>query len=411
MNSGLGALFVVNVIRVMARGCVMFLSTLPIGEIRELHLQRLIDDAVAESRELEFKRDRVGDDRDAKREFLKDVTAVANTFGGHLIIGIDERDGIADRLAGITGYKSDSEKLRLLQLLPDSVEPSLVGVQIQEVPIDAGGFALVFRIPRSWNPPHRVNMGCKAFFLRNSAGVSEMDVHQLRAVFLGAAETEQRARSFRNERLQEIRIPNSSPRTTTSDVALLHIFPIGGSMGVFDLREVEKRLTDLVVFSPSARGFNFRPNLDGFFVNTGVGQSGRYPAYSQLYRDGRLECATGNIIGNIEGSGLSLFWRDIEIAIVVRLKRCLMARAELGFSLPSILLLSLLGVEGSILAASPASFRSDPADRNDLLFEPVVIDTDDLARWPAKVRPLLDALHQSYGRRMSPSFNDKGEWS
>ncbi len=75
-----------------------FLSAISIAELSEAHIVRLIADSVAESRDLDYNRSPYGDDREAKREFLKDVTALANTFNGHLIIGMAEVDGIASGL-------------------------------------------------------------------------------------------------------------------------------------------------------------------------------------------------------------------------------------------------------------------------------------------------------------------------
>jgi hypothetical protein len=46
--------------------------------------------------------DALWDADDDKREFLKDVTALANTSGGHVIIGMAAVDGVATSLQPIT---------------------------------------------------------------------------------------------------------------------------------------------------------------------------------------------------------------------------------------------------------------------------------------------------------------------
>jgi predicted HTH transcriptional regulator len=103
----------------------MFLSELPLERHSEADLQRLIADGVRESRDLDFKRDAVGDDRDAKREFLRDVTSFANAAGGYLLIGMAEAAGVADALIGLTTRPPDDEKLRLENVIRDGVEPRL----------------------------------------------------------------------------------------------------------------------------------------------------------------------------------------------------------------------------------------------------------------------------------------------
>jgi len=67
------------------------------------------------------------------------VTAFANTAGGHLVIGIEEADGVAAALRGITSSPADDEIRRLESILENGVEPRLVGVRIRPVPLSAGG--------------------------------------------------------------------------------------------------------------------------------------------------------------------------------------------------------------------------------------------------------------------------------
>src|SRR5579871_423599 len=145
------------------------LTTTPLDQIEERHLSALIDDKLQESQDLEFKRDIIGKDDRAKREFLKDVSGFANTAGGHLVIGLAEFEGVAATLHGITGTSADDEIRRLNSIIESGIEPRLVGLNIRPVPLSAGGYALVIRIPASWNPPHRVTFGgWNKYFARNS---------------------------------------------------------------------------------------------------------------------------------------------------------------------------------------------------------------------------------------------------
>ena len=62
-------------------------------DIRTEDIEALIANAASESTTLEFKRDLPGGTDDAKREFLADISALANTSGGDLLYGIEEQDG------------------------------------------------------------------------------------------------------------------------------------------------------------------------------------------------------------------------------------------------------------------------------------------------------------------------------
>lgn len=98
------------------------LKHLSLDDLAEVHLQGLVDNRVPETRDLEFKRDAIGRDDAAKREFLKDVSALANTSGGDLIIGVGEDDGIATALHGITVAPADEEVRRLESILQDGLD-------------------------------------------------------------------------------------------------------------------------------------------------------------------------------------------------------------------------------------------------------------------------------------------------
>lgn len=71
-------------------------------------LQALVDARIPEGRRLEYKRDHYGRNDDAKREFAADVSSMANSLGGYLLIGIDEANGFASKLVGVTAENPDS---------------------------------------------------------------------------------------------------------------------------------------------------------------------------------------------------------------------------------------------------------------------------------------------------------------
>lgn len=59
----------------------------------------------------------IGDGREEKKEFCRDVSSFANDSGGHLIIGIDEEQGLPNRLSGLAVANTDAEISRLEQML------------------------------------------------------------------------------------------------------------------------------------------------------------------------------------------------------------------------------------------------------------------------------------------------------
>jgi hypothetical protein len=403
-----------------------FLSTLALTDLSEVHIAGLVADGVAESRELDFKR-MPYDNRDAKREFLKDVTALANTFGGHLVIGVAEVDGIASEVVAITDRSFDGEKQRLENLLRDAVEPRLIGVQMQQVPIAAGGFALVIHVPRSWNPPHRVLMGDNRFFGRNSTGAYPMDVEQLRAVFLGASELEQRVRKFREERIKSIASGQTPVRIRSAPITLqnvegraasravegpakralvvLHIVPLAPGTQPFDLLRAQTLNAEFAPFLSQGRQPQ-RPNLDGMLTMAGHDDDQTVSAYGQLFRDGRIE--TVRAIGTTQGQ---ISPRQVREGLVNGLPRYLRGLTAIGFGPPFAVMLTLVGVQGLSLALHYDD-PSHPADRDNLLVDPVTIDTAQLAgAWHHHLRPVLDAFWNAFGVSRCPDFTEDGQWA
>ena len=85
-----------------------------------------------------------------------------------------------------------------------------------------------------------------------------------------------------------------------------------------------------------------------------------------------------------------------------------------GAALPFLVMVSLLDVVGSVMldeARMRMSYR--PLDRDDLLFEPVLIESLSFeAGWQKSLRPMLDVWWNAYGwPRCMPLFDDKGEWT
>ncbi len=116
----------------------------------------LRDNRVLEGRSFDFKAEAIGrGDRD-KREFLADVCAFANASGGDLILGVQTKDGAADEVCGIEVDNPDEEKLRLINVVQDGLEPRISSLYIEWRPMDGKRGVMVVRVHRSWSAPHRV---------------------------------------------------------------------------------------------------------------------------------------------------------------------------------------------------------------------------------------------------------------
>jgi hypothetical protein len=198
-------------------------------EITEEDLSSLIEAGAAEGRLLEYKSAPYGRTDDQVREFLKDASSFANTYGSHLIIGMEEVQGIATRISPLAGIDLDQEIARLENLLRDGLQPRVTGIRIRAVPVVPNGSVIVIRVPRSWNPPHRVSVrNWNRIFARNSAGAHEMSMDELRASFTLGASAYDRARAFRSERLALIDALETPVAIVDQprDRLVLHLLPL-----------------------------------------------------------------------------------------------------------------------------------------------------------------------------------------
>src|SRR5690242_9609699 len=128
----------------------MSLQHLKFETISEGDLSRLVADGISESKTLEYKEALVVATDDQKREFLSDVTALANTDGGDLVFGMKENDGVAAELIGLKNLIPDEAIGRIENLLRDSIQPRLAGVQLRALQLSNGNHGLLVRAPRSF---------------------------------------------------------------------------------------------------------------------------------------------------------------------------------------------------------------------------------------------------------------------
>jgi hypothetical protein len=86
---------------------------------------------------------------------------------------------------------------------------------------------------------------------------------------------------------------------------------------------------------------------------------------------------------------------------------------ELGISPLFALLVSLLDLADSVMPPDPEHFSEQvAADRNALLFEPLIFEEPTLHRgWQRTLRPVFDSLWNAYGHARCHAFYDaEGNW-
>lgn len=378
--------------------------------ISEDDLAQLVTAQVPEGLRIEYKRDAYGStDRD-KREFLKDISALANSHGGHLVVGMEENEGVPTKLVGLGSLNADAELVRMAQIAQGGLEPRIAGLRMRAVPLAAGGFALVLRVPRSWNPPHRVvAQGSNRFYVRHSAGVHEPSVEELRVLFSESSSALERARQFRANRLQAIRSGEGIRPLVNEGRLILHIVPVASFSGASSL-DVEEAHAHYMTFRPmAADGMTPRFNYHGF-VNERGGDENH--GYTQIFRSGPLEATKARIVRERDGRifipGLALERYFFEV-----FSPYLNGLRDLGVPPPLVIMVTLEGVGGVNYVVKRNLWGDDepPLPQDTLLLPECVLEdygTD--AEHHMAVKPAFDALWNAIGYSQSQFFREDGLW-
>lgn len=400
---------------------LMALLHIPLAQIGEPELQRLIDAKVAEARDIEYKQATYGQADADHAEWLADVSSFANTAGGDLIIGMKATAGAPTALTPLH-IDLDREILRLEQIAQCNLQPRIAHLDLKAVPIAAGGQVLLVRVPRSFNPPHRivrVGKGQHRFWARSSAGKYEPNVEELRALFTLAPHLTERIRDFRVERLARITARATPVRLIDQACLTLHVVPFS-SFNPGTLLPLGAVVKNPHPFAPmgSSAAQNRFVNFDGTLMTSNADPNpATQRAYTQLYRTGRIEAVASSITsgGPPGGTPARLTSLEVERLVVVSLVRYLEALQRLGVGPPYAVMVSLIGMRGVHMnVGGNATWHDDVSvlTEDQFHFAEVILESvpASIQECGAMLRPFVEQLANAAGRATSISFGPNGEY-
>jgi hypothetical protein len=391
----------------------MPLSTINFDTIAESDLAGQVATGVPEGIFVDYKKDMYGrSDADIK-EFLKDVSSFANSSGGHLIIGVDETGGVPTAISPLNG-DADQDLQRMESLVRDGIEPRIVGLRMKSIRLGSGGYVLILRIPKSWNPPHRVSArNTNRIFGRNSAGAYEFSIEELRVIFTSAASALDRMRAFRAERLARIDAGEAiAPLVKNNGRHIVHVVPISsfGFLGQIDLGKAQAA-QQLLRPMGNLPGYTPRINFDGFSTLSHA-DTGRCLAYTQIFRNGAVESVKVRVVNNDGEGDLWIPTGDFDRYIFEQVPNYLTALQRLDVPPPIVVMITLQGVRGARLGITPRPVDDLPQiDRDVLELPEVVVEQYGTPEsYQPVLRPAFDALWNTGGFTRSRHFDTKGNW-
>lgn len=382
------------------------------SSIDKADIDQLVENAVRESKTIEYKLELPAGNDDSKKEFLADISSFANAVGGDLIYGIrEQRDennrptGIPEEAVGVEVANFDQLQLQLQTTIATGIEPR-VPVRVDIVEGYNSRAVVVIRVPQTWNGPHMVTFKQRpCFYSRTGAGKTPLDITDIRAAFLASAELPDRIQRFRDARISKVLCGELPAQLEDSCCAILHVVPVSAFR---DSKSINVDIpynaqNNLVPFKGPA-GLEARMNLDGFFIRTPARASGLTRASTQLFRTGAIEVVYSDLASRDKSSRLVNSVR-FEAEIPAALERMLPFLLSLEFSPPFVIFVTLTGVRGRFLCwQEPYSEYADHAfDRDVIAIPDFVIDAVPFDS--SSLRPVFDIIWQACGYPRDPSFD------
>jgi hypothetical protein len=171
----------------------------PLALLSESELQSLVQNQVAESETLDYKREMYGQGDADRRELLRDVSSLANRLGGHLLIGIREEGEIPVEVEGIENGDIAAE--RIMSSCFSGIHERINGFDVRPIQLANGRSVLAVYVPPSTRVPHMVTLQQEdRFWIRHGRQKMRMSVAEIREACLKVENLSERAETFINIR-------------------------------------------------------------------------------------------------------------------------------------------------------------------------------------------------------------------
>lgn len=217
-------------------------------------IDQLVSNKVLESITLEYKEEGPDPSDAGKKEFLADLSAMANTNGGLLIFGIKEAQedgknaGYPEEVTGIKEPRSGNpiivEQLKQFMdnVIRDNLAPRLSGIEYATIQYDPDRLVFIIDVPRSLQAPHMITFkNDSKFFKRTNTGKYQMEVREIREAMLRTSGWKESAELFRDFRIDA----KLNALTTYDGTILLHVIPLGDREAI-ELKGKRREMLELL---------------------------------------------------------------------------------------------------------------------------------------------------------------------
>ena len=392
-----------------------FLFPKAIYEMDEEYLnETLRQSQYRESQHIEYKL-KLGElsKRDIKKEFIKDVTSMANSFGGFLIIGVQEENGSPATIIGfdtssigINHNNEDDLKNSLQNIILDNTEPRLAGVRIQTILLTNGKHVILFEIPQSPLLPHRNTLDNK-FYYRYDTKNEAMSVNEIRALMVPSESFHEKLEGIRKEQIAKV-LNGKDQELYYPPKTILHIIP---ARAIASRNEIDLSQMDTQEAYELNLSRNLPPN-EGEIVGEKTPQwsdeglivaNGTF-GYVKIYFSGMIEIVDSALVEHKTSNANKDYYLNHFVVIVNTIRKVCKFYQNLNnsnISLPFGVSIFLKGIKGFNLPISRFYRRTPsflhPFEKDELMAPPCIIESyNDISIWKS-IKPAFDKIWQAAG--------------
>lgn len=257
----------------------MYFSSSDFDLLDEASFRDFLDYKLSEFYYLDYKRT-IEYNAYFKQEFLKDVSAFANAFGGNLIYGVDEPKEnvtVEDQIYGVDNADDTIKKFE--KLAQTGLDPRIPGLKMKSINIKGKKPVIVAHIPPSISKPHMISIECDKkglFYIRGTESNIPMNTQQIRSAVMETYNTESRVLNtliekeaeFKNYELakettfffQAIPLVNTPPEKTIHETDVRKAFKLIKGNDGYDLGVGHK-------FSPIMQGVKAEYNYSDYYTH------------------------------------------------------------------------------------------------------------------------------------------------
>ncbi len=259
----------------------------PFDSIDAADIEQLIYSGEVEKINLEYKQQVWGRGDEDTREMLRDISAMANAYGGYIVLGIRENSdtGRAESFENVpdAGLEQD----RMLSSCLSNLDPRLGGIQIKPLVLD-GKEILLIKIPNSQNVHQITFKNLGQFWKRHDRQKTRMSYDEIKEAIIFTSQSSKSTEDFISEHVGTL--------TYNQDTLFLVASPIKFSGDLFRVDNQDIRAL-LKKSHHRNNGWHFdmrnelvKPSLKGLRIHDALRDL-------ELYRNGYME-GTLNIEGD-----------------------------------------------------------------------------------------------------------------